>query len=173
MSSNKQFCIAIRHVCTSGKLPLQAKASPKNSQLCCRAVTAARELFADVRQLVAQGAADVRRRVCRDQSCGRLQGFPELFAAWSQLKLLSQQSLHTTAGCCESQTSLQSNDRLQAVVALSGFPEEFAVRPSCSLHSCSSGCELFAKVDDRHWLATLFRALQGFCDSFALILFTL
>ena len=75
MSSNKQFCIAIRHVCTSGKLPLQAKASPKNSQLCCRAVAAARELFADVRQLVAQGAADVRRRVCRDRSCGCLQGF--------------------------------------------------------------------------------------------------
>ena len=145
MSSNKQFCIAIRHVCTSGKLPLQAKASPKNSQLCCRAVAAARELFADVRQLVAHSAADVRRRVCRDRSCGRLQGFPELFAAWLELKLLPQQSLHATAGYCKSQTSPQSNDRLQAVVALSGFPEEFAKR-----HSCSSGRELFAKVDDRH-----------------------
>ena len=145
MSPNNQFCIVIRHICTSGKLPLQAKASPKNSQLCCRAVAAARELFADVRQLVAHGAADVRRRVCRDRSCGRLQGFAELFTAWSQLKLLPQQSLHTTAGCCELQTSLHSNDRLQAVVALSGFPEEFAKR-----HSCSSGRELFAKVDDRH-----------------------
>ena len=145
MSSNKQFCIAIRHVCTSSKLPLQGKASPKNSQLCCRAVAAARELFADVRQLVAHGAADVRRQVCRDQSCGRLQGFPELFAVRSQLKLLPQQSLHATAGYCKSQTSLQSNDRLQAVVALSGFPEEFALR-----HSCSCGRELFAKVDDRH-----------------------
>ena len=81
MSPNNQFCIVIRHICTSGKLPLQAKASPKNSQLCCRAVAAARELFADLRQLVAHGAADVRRRVCRDRSCGRLQGFPELFAA--------------------------------------------------------------------------------------------
>ena len=146
MSSNKQFCVAIRHVCTSAKLPLQAKASPKNSQLCCRAVAAARELFADVRQLVAHSAADVRRRVCRDRSCSGLQGFPELFAAWSQLKLLPQQSLHTTAGCCDLQTSLQSNDRLQAVVALSGFPEEFALRRP----SCSSSCELFAKVDDRH-----------------------
>ena len=145
MSPNNQFCIVIRHICTSGKLPLQAKASPKNSQLCCRAVAAARELFADVRQLVAHGAADVRRRVCRDRSCGRLQGFPELFAVRPQLKLLPQRNLHTTAGCCESQTSLQSNDRLQAVVALSGFPEEFAKRPSCS-----SGRELFAKVDDRH-----------------------
>ena len=65
--------------------------------------------------------------------------------SYSQLKLLPQQSLHTAAGYCKSQTSLQSNDRLQAVVALSGFPEEFAVR-----HSCSSGRELFAKVDDRH-----------------------
>ena len=54
MSSNKQFCIAIRHVCTSCKLPLQAK----NSQLCCRTVAAARELFADVQQLVAHGAAE-------------------------------------------------------------------------------------------------------------------
>ena len=102
MSANKQFYIAIRHVCTSGKLPLQAKASPKNSQLCCRAVPAARELFADIRQLVAHGVADVGRRVCRDRSCGRLQGFPELFAAWPQLKLLPQWNLHTTAGCCES-----------------------------------------------------------------------
>ena len=65
--------------------------------------------------------------------------------SYSQLKLLPQQSLHATAGYCKSQTSPQSNDRLQAVVALSGFPEEFAVR-----HSCSTGRELFAKVDARH-----------------------
>ena len=151
---------------------MQARASPKNSQLCSTAaVPAAQCLQRRVSSFLHSSCAVLRsRRVCNrtlQAAAAACKGFPELFAA----ETVSAAEFARRAG---RRRVLRFADvsavRLSARSSgcTRGFPEEFAA--CCTARrSCR---ELFAGVDGRRLLqrcaATSAEARHcGFCDSFA------